>query len=478
MSKKDDKAKVSPSPAEELQREAEAALTGLQPATLNGVLSKTRTDWAAAAGSVPKTQLISRAVQEVMRSLGGQQTAIAKSLSIAHSEQILGIAGRLQSQQLDIARAFGISPALTEALQGVRAQQEMFAKSLNVHQAVVGSSALASLSNSLQMQQGALARSLATVAASRTQLPLAELAASSSATWYKAISAGLNATGGVTSLSQKLAAGVAIARPLRAYSEFSARTLERLAERGPHSQEMGPLARSLEVAQDELMETSVAAPDVLGLVSDDASGPGPRPIRRLNLLTVTQRELLAYDSSSNTLLVNEGFIVSVAEKVAAKCRSVQTLLILCNETGATSRNRRVFKLTDRVGSALVDLPWLVPTTRHQLSELVTSLYFALYEGAGGGSLRYRDSDLLSDSECEFIWHLKHLRNKWLLHDIEHGSQRDIRASQARLRESLEFFGLSHIPATAADFRSLHRALLDEAERFLQLLLSRLQRPVD
>ena len=105
------------------------------------------------------------------------------------------------------------------------------------------------------------------------------------------------------------------------------------------------------------------------------------------------------------------------------------------------------------------------------------MYFVLYEGAGGTSLRYRGSDLLTDSECEFIWRLKHLRNKWLLHDIEHRSQRDYRTSLARRTDALEFFGLSHVPATPVDFRTLHRAILDEAERFLQLLLCRLQKPV-
>jgi hypothetical protein len=478
MSRKADKAKVSTSPADELRREADATLAGLQIGSLTGMFSNTRADWAAIAGGMPKMPLISSSVESMMRSLVGQQAGTAKSFSIAHSERYLGIARQLQAQQLNMAKVFGVSSALTEALQGVRAQQGMFAEALKVHQAVVGTSALASFSESLQIQHGALTKSLATMAASRAQLPIAKLAASSSAAWYKAISAGLNAAGGVSSVSQMLAAGVAMARPLRAYSAFSARTLERLADHGPDSREMGPLARSLEVAQVELMETSVAASDVLRLVYDDVSGPEPRPIRRLNLLTVTQRELLAYDRSTNTLLVDEGLLVSVAEKAAAKCRSVQSLLILCNETGAASSNRRVFKLTDRVGTALADLPWLIPTTRHQLSEFLTLLYFALYEGAGGTSLRYRDSDLLSDSECEFIWHLKHLRNKWLLHDIEHGAQRDIRASQARLRESLEFFGLSHIPANAADFRALHRAILNQAERFLQLLLSRLQRPVD
>jgi hypothetical protein len=248
---------------------------------------------------------------------------LTSSLSFAHSEQFLGIARQLQAQHAGIAKAFGASSVLTDTLRGVRMQQGMFAEALKVQQAVVGTAALASLSRSLQLQEGALAKSLAILAVSGARLPLAELAASSSATRYKAMNANFAAAGAVSSISQMLAASGAITRPLRAYSEFSARTLEQLADCSPDSREIGPLARSLEVAEDELMETAVAAADVLLLVSDDASGPGPRPIRRLNLLSVARRELLAYDRSTDTLLIDEGFVISLAERVAAKCRSVQ-----------------------------------------------------------------------------------------------------------------------------------------------------------
>ena len=62
----------------------------------------------------------------------------------------------------------------------------------------------------------------------------------------------------------------------------------------------------------------------------------------------------------------------------------------------------------------------------------------------------------------------------MLHDIEHGSPADVRASRRKLKESLEFFGCSHIPSSAEEYRILHRAMLAEAERFLLLLLERLQ----
>jgi hypothetical protein len=350
----------------------------------------------------------------------------------------------------------------------------MFAEMLKAQQSLVSTSALASFSKSVQIQQSALAQSLAAVAGSAVNLKLGKLAAATSASWYQAMGVGLGVATVAPTRLQGLAATGALARPARAYSEFSARTLERLEKHCQDSRLVPPLARSLEVAQRELMAVSTTAPGTTRLVSEDAPEARLSPIRRLNLLIIAQRDLLVYDRSNGSLYADEGFVVSLAEQAAETCRSVQHLFLMCYETAALRRTTTLFKLTARVGTALADLPWLIPTTRHQLSEFVTLMYFAFYEGAGGNSLRYRDSDLLSDSECDFIWHLKQLRNKWLLHDIEHGSPADVRASRRKLKESLEFFGCSHIPSSAEEYRILHRAMLAEAERFLLLLLERLQ----
>lgn len=106
MSKKADNAKVSTTQAEELQREAEATLTGLQPGSLTGMLSRTHADWATITRSMPKTPLISSAAQDVMRKLASQRAGLAKSFSLPHSEQFLGIARLLQSQHVGVAARY------------------------------------------------------------------------------------------------------------------------------------------------------------------------------------------------------------------------------------------------------------------------------------------------------------------------------------------------------------------------------------
>jgi hypothetical protein len=45
---------------------------------------------------------------------------------------------------------------------------------------------------------------------------------------------------------------------------------------------------------------------------------------------------------------------------------------------------------------------------------------------------------------------------------------------ADLKNALAFFGLDHGPTKPSEFRSLHEAIIDKAEAFLGMLLSRLQ----
>lgn len=459
--------------ASEIGRGA-AALVNVKPSLIAGILAGMQSQWATIAASMPRNVLPSQAIQEMMRSLTEQKAAMTTTTTIAESGYFSDMIRKMQSQQAGMMKALGPSSVMIDALKGVQMQQSMFADMLKTQRSLVSTAALASFSKSVQIQQSALARSVAAAAGCAANLQLGKLAAVSSASLYQAMGVGLRAATVTPTRLQGLAATGALSRPVRAYSQFSARTLERMEEHGPDSRLAPPLARSLEVAQRELMAVSIAASGTARLVSEDAPDARLSPIRRLNLLTVAQRDLVAYDRRNGSLYADEGFVVSLAEKAAETCRSVQHLFLVCYETAALRGTPTPFKLTASVGTALADLPWLIPTTKHQLSEFVTLMYFALYEGAGGNSLRYRDGDLLSDSECDFIWHLKHLRNKWLLHDIEHGSPSDVRAARRKLKESLEFFGLSHVPSSAKEYRILHRAILSEAERFLQLLVERLQ----
>jgi hypothetical protein len=81
--------------------------------------------------------------------------------------------------------------------------------------------------------------------------------------------------------------------------------------------------------------------------------------------------------------------------------------------------------------------------------------------------------VLEGSDCDFIWCIKHLRNKWLRHDPDHGKESDIRKSWKEVSDKFIWLGLNHTPIQEKDFRLLHRFLLKEAESFLKKLLEKL-----
>jgi hypothetical protein len=68
-----------------------------------------------------------------------------------------------------------------------------------------------------------------------------------------------------------------------------------------------------------------------------------------------------------------------------------------------------------------------------------------------------------------IWAVKTFRNKWYRHDPDHGDATGIRRSYRTLKETLQRFGFSQLPANAEDYRRLQLLLVDEFVHFLEKL---------
>ena len=97
--------------------------------------------------------------------------------------------------------------------------------------------------------------------------------------------------------------------------------------------------------------------------------------------------------------------------------------------------------------AFVNLPWLIPYDEKSFGKFVDGLYFIAYEGAGKDKLRFLKDygGPLTPEECDVIWSIKTLRNKWLRHDVDHGKESDIDKSWKSLDECFLQLGLSGFP---------------------------------
>lgn len=259
--------------------------------------------------------------------------------------------------------------------------------------------------------------------------------------------------------------------PSRDYLDFVGQTARRI-ERGVDAPVATALRASLHLAEQQLLGTIDGFDSIVALPVDDAPPGDPRS---LPALRAQLRELLAAEpiaDEEDELLLQA---LSPTAALACRARVVTRLIVQCNEAAKIAGREEIFKPTTRLLEAFGDFAWLVATNKRTLGDVVDCLYFMLYEGAGKDKLRFlvEQGGVLDPSDCAFIWSVKHLRNKWLRHDADHGGASAIRRSWADLSGHLTRLGFDRAPSRAAEFRALHLRLLEEAERFLEAILARL-----
>lgn len=255
------------------------------------------------------------------------------------------------------------------------------------------------------------------------------------------------------------------------YSGFVERTTELLAKTSSE-QVASALRGSLNLAETQLLDIAGNLSNIVA-VPDDADEPLAE--RLLNAPVVQQDELLAGEAVESE--EDSPYLVSLSETagLVGLSKEVLQLVTTCNEAGKTSLGHEIFKPTTRLLEVFTDLPWIAATDRRQLADIVDCLYFIFYEGAGKDNLRFMTASggPLDDKDCDLIWCIKHLRNKWTRHDADHGKEKDIQKSWNDLAAKFRWLNLSEHPTEAAHFQLLQRRLLEESMAFLRLILSRL-----
>lgn len=160
---------------------------------------------------------------------------------------------------------------------------------------------------------------------------------------------------------------------------------------------------------------------------------------------------------------------------AETARETVGLVCRTNEVCASAGRGEIFKPTTRFIEACADISWLVSADKKSFGDLIDCLYFIFYEGAGKDNLRFQDKNggPLKAEEMDFIWCLKHLRNKYAHHDPDHGKPTEIAKSWAELQQKWIKLGLNNAPFRSADFLAAHQAMLEMAKDFVMLILTRL-----
>lgn len=253
------------------------------------------------------------------------------------------------------------------------------------------------------------------------------------------------------------------------FVEFTDRKLYKSVE---NSSMERALKASLSLSESQFLDIS----DILSsVVSPDIDIIAPSPIRPLRVPRTQQRELIRAPKISD--VEDEELLISLSPtaEIARIARDMIRMVTGCNEQFSAEGKQEMFKPTTRFVEASVEILWLVASDKHSFADFIDSLYFVFYEGAGKDKLRYlqEHGGVLNSDECNFIWCLKTLRNKWLRHDPDHGSASDQKRAKESLREHLLLLGMKRLPQSAQEFRTLQRKLLEEGKAFMQRIFDRL-----
>jgi hypothetical protein len=265
---------------------------------------------------------------------------------------------------------------------------------------------------------------------------------------------------------------IRLLQPSIEYASFIESTSKKMNNIGEDTIREKALMASLYMTESQLSGIN----DLLStVISPEIEIISPSPIRPLRLPRIQQMELLRSPEIGEVKHEEDIIRLSPAAYAAAVTRAVLHMVTGCNEQNLASGKKEVFKTTTRFVEAVADMIWLLPHDKCTFADFVDCLYFIFYEGAGRDNLRYLKANggVLEPEDCNFIWSIKILRNKWLRHDLEHGSPSDIKRSRETLLEQFKLLGLKQFPKSAADYRFLHRKLLEEAHSFLQKVLDKI-----
>lgn len=283
---------------------------------------------------------------------------------------------------------------------------------------------------------------------------------------------------GFISRHQRLAEEVL--RPTFDYSRFAAETVERMA--GSSSmREAAALAGSLTLAREQIIQATAAqryvilapAPSGYAYPEQEEVAPPP-PTPPITVFEEEQRELLQSpeeippDADYQTL-VPLAPSAGVCE-LNVRC---QVLLGMCNEASLLRNEGEIFTTTNKVRLACAHLSLLVARDRTMVNSLIMYLSTILYESAGSDHLRFLERGFVIAEECEVIWTIKALRNKWIEHDPDHGTPSKITKSWRTLDQALQSLGFSRTPVTPEEHTELQTRLLGKVEEFLRLLVERI-----
>lgn len=257
------------------------------------------------------------------------------------------------------------------------------------------------------------------------------------------------------------------------FSRYARRTINRLAVEENDFTSFA-YEKGLQFANSQLeTSTEVISDHLMHPIDGLNDYQRVNPISTWNLYRLQQAQLKARSTvlaQNDDLDSNEATVAGAIYGLVVEC--IKKLSYI-NQNVQLKGLGEVFPATTRIVESATLLTGICPSTLEELATAIDYLYIIFYEGAGAGSLRFKEFGLVKEGEYDSIMSIKMLRSKWLRHDPQHGDGSDIRRSTRLLGETLERLGSQNLPRTKSEFMKLHRNLLVHVDQFMDLLIERI-----
>jgi hypothetical protein len=267
--------------------------------------------------------------------------------------------------------------------------------------------------------------------------------------------------------------------PALHHSRYTTETIERMTT-AANARESLALQGSLTLFNDQLSRLTSA---IMPLIAPPLPQRGRNvywPPAEFNLPAEQRDELLEHDELPEEADYETLSPLAPSSSVADDVIACLMLYERCNEARRFGGKNIVFTPTTRGTVAACRLAMIVTDTQEQFDVFVDQLYMLFYEGGGGQKIKLmkENGGVMERAEGEALWDVKQLRSKRARHDIDHGSEGEIRKKYRDLREMYERLGLSRFPQSSEEYRQLQRAVLRNLRIFLTEAAERFEREVD
>lgn len=266
-----------------------------------------------------------------------------------------------------------------------------------------------------------------------------------------------------------------LTEPMKNHARFATETLNQLTKTGITNHEIRALRASLTLSNHQIAQLTSAITPIVVPPTDTFRVRPPRV--KFNLLETQKKELLEQpEPISEDANYEDLALLTPSSELATDAIACITLYERCNESRRFKGEDLLFKPTSRGTLAAAQIVWIVADSKDRFDFFIDQLYMLFYEGTGATKIKLlkENGGVMEKEECDVIWDIKNLRSKRARHDIEHGSESDIKKKYREVVETHKRLGLNHFPQKPEEYRILQHNLLKNLKNFLTVVAERIE----